>query len=409
MNAIMTTGNNALTPTSMESAIQLAEMMARGKLVPSHLHNSPGDCLMVIEASMRWQMSPFAVAQCTSVIQGKLMFEGKLVAAALNASGLLSSRLDYEFSGAGQQRAVIVRATVKGEAKPREVTVFLADAKTSNSLWTKQPDQQLVYAGTRVWARRHAPEVMLGVYAPEEFDRAEPFAGPTIEAEAPQPPLDPRLSQMALAEVDAARRKAINDSIPLKAAAAATPRAPRKADPVVYEDAPDPLDETDGRQWLLNLDVALANAQSQDEVVAIGGHASVGHATASAPEHVKRRVSELLAQAFARFAPDGDADLDEVVIKGEAQPGGRLMPDNPTPEAAAALCLMFAALWDAFQEGIGIEACDLEVMVQNTGLAVWLPATEEDVRANEGLELEVGDTLLKLTEEGRAVVKAGRR
>jgi hypothetical protein len=179
--------------------------------------------------------------------------------------------------------------------------VFLADAKTSNSLWTKQPDQQLVYAGTRVWARRHAPEVMLGVYAPEEFDRAEPFTGPTIDAE---PPTD--------------ARKALNDSIPLRSAAAATPRAPRKADPMVYDDAePDPLDETDGRQWLLNLDVALANAQSQDEVVAIGGHASVGHATANAPEHVKRRVSELLAKAFARFAPDGDADMDEVVIKGE--------------------------------------------------------------------------------------------
>jgi hypothetical protein len=189
---------------------------------------------------------------------------------------------------------------VKGEAKPREVTVFLADAKTSNALWTKQPDQQLVYAGTRVWARRHAPEVMLGVYAPEEFDRAEPFIGPTIDADAPS-------------DV----RKALNDTIPLRSAAAATPRAPRKADPVVYEDAPDPLDETDGRQWLLNLDVALANAQSQDEVVAIGGHASVGHATANAPEHVKRRVSELLAKAFARFAPDGDADLDEVVIAGE--------------------------------------------------------------------------------------------
>ena len=87
--------------------------------------------------------------------------------------------------------------------------------------------------------------------------------------------------------------------------------------PIDADDMPDPLDETDGRQWLLNLDVALANAQSQDEVVAIGGHASVGHATANAPEHVKRRVSELLAKAFARFAPDGDADLDEVVIKGE--------------------------------------------------------------------------------------------
>ena len=94
------------------------------------------------------------------------------------------------------------------------------------------------------------------------------------------------------------------------------PKITAKAPPT-FEAEINPLDETDGRQWLLNLDVALANAQSQDEVVAIGGHASVGHATANAPEHVKRRVSELLAKAFARFAPDGDADLDEVVIAGE--------------------------------------------------------------------------------------------
>jgi hypothetical protein len=114
-------------------------------------------------------------------------------------------------------------------------------------------------------------------------------------------------------------RDALNDTIPLRSAAAATPRPERKVAPQVYdaEEEFDPLDETDGRLWLRNLDVALANAQSQDEVVAIGGHASVGHATANAPEHVKRRVSELLAKAFARFAPDGDADLDEVEIVGQ--------------------------------------------------------------------------------------------
>jgi hypothetical protein len=182
----------------------------------------------------------------------------------------------------------------------------------------------------RGFALRDAfPDVLRGLISAEEAEdiptgKETPHTGPTIEGE---PPPDRRLSQMALA-VDAAiraRRKALNDTIPLKAAAAATPRAPRKADAMVYEtgidadDMPDPLDETDGRQWLLNLDVALANAQSQDEVVAIGGHASVGHATANAPEHVKRRVSELLAKAFARFAPNGDADLDEVVIAGEAK------------------------------------------------------------------------------------------
>ena len=187
-------------------------------------------------------------------------------------------------------------------------------------MYAKFPRQMLRSRVVSEGVRTLWPLATSGMYVPEEQAdipaKETPHTGSTIEGE-PQP--DRRLSQMALAEIDAARRKALNDSIPLKAAAAATPRAPRKADPVVYEDAPDPLDETDGRKWLLALDVALANAQSQDEVVAIGGHASVGHATANAPEHVKRRVSELLAKAFARFAPDGDADLDEVAIAGEAK------------------------------------------------------------------------------------------
>ncbi len=185
MNAIVQASNNSLMPTNMEGAMRLAEMMARGKLVPNHLHNSPGDCLMIIEQAIRWQMSPFAVAQCTSVIQGKLMVEGKLVSAALHSSGIMSSRLEYEFSGSGDTRAITVRGTLKGETTPREFPLTLKEAKTSNQMWTKQPDQQLVYASTRGWARRHAPEVMLGVYSPEEFeqDKPVPFAGTTIEAE----------------------------------------------------------------------------------------------------------------------------------------------------------------------------------------------------------------------------------
>ena len=190
MNALTPTGGNApLLPRDMNAAMQLATMMSQGKLVPAHLQRSPGDCLMVIEQAMRWGMSPFAVAQSTSVIQGKMMFEGKLVSAALHSSGILTSRLEYEFGGAGDARAVTVRGTLRGEDKPREIVVTLKEAKTSNQMWTKQPDQQLVYFGTRAWARRHAPEVMLGVYSPEEFDAPAPaaFAGTTIEAKPEAP------------------------------------------------------------------------------------------------------------------------------------------------------------------------------------------------------------------------------
>lgn len=210
MSLTTTTGGMGLVPQNMDQAVRMAEMMAKGRLVPSHLQQSPGDCLMVIEQAMRWGMSPFAVAQSTSVIQGKLMFEGKLVAAALHASGALASRLSYDYSGEGANRVVRVSAVLAGETDPRFVDVRLADAKTTNKMWTTQPDQQLAYHGARVWARRYAPEVMLGVYAPEEMETAPQAAhnGPTIEARAevvaPEPEPAPRPKWMAIADAFAA-------------------------------------------------------------------------------------------------------------------------------------------------------------------------------------------------------------
>src|SRR5436190_8659299 len=230
MNAITTT-SNALMPHDMNGAMQLANMMATSKLVPAHLQRSPGDCLMVIEQAMRWGMSPFAVAQCTSVVQGKLMFEGKLVSAALHGSGIMATRLNHKFSGEGEARTICVYGTLVGETEPRDVTVALKDARTNNGVWIKQPDQQLVYFATRAWARRHAPEAMLGVYSPEEFDAptarpADPFNGTTLDAE-PEPPA--------------------------RAVAAATPRPPK----VVEKTMAGKTDEQ-WHQWLEKLRSACA-------------------------------------------------------------------------------------------------------------------------------------------------------
>lgn len=189
MNAIVPAQQgSALIPTDMRGAMDLAGMMSKGRLVPQHFWDKPGDALMVIEQAMRWGMSPFAVAQETSVIQGKLMFSGKLVSAAIHASGIMAGRLSYEFGGEGDGRWVVASGTLRGEDKPREMKVFLKDVKTSNGMWQKQTDQQLVYSSTRAWARRHTPEVMLGVYSPEEMEPASaPFQGPTLEAR-PEPP-----------------------------------------------------------------------------------------------------------------------------------------------------------------------------------------------------------------------------
>lgn len=176
MSITTTSGGFALVPANMREAMDLATMMSKGRLVPQALQDKPADCLLVIEQATRWGMSPFAVAQEVSVISGKLMHSGKIVAAAIHGSGILQGRLRYAFAGEGDALSVTVTGTLRGDSEPQTVTVRLRDAKTNNQHWAKSPEQMLSYHAARVWARRYAPEVMLGVYSPEEFD--EPQAAP---------------------------------------------------------------------------------------------------------------------------------------------------------------------------------------------------------------------------------------
>jgi hypothetical protein len=324
MNAITTTDaapfvpGTGLVPRNMDEALRLAEFMSRARTVPKHLQDSPGDCLMVVELAMRWGMSPFAVAQGTSVISGKLMIEGKLVAAAVEASGAITGHIDYAFTGEGDARAITVSATRRGETNPREVIVALKEARTNNEMWKRQPDQQLVYHGVRVWARRWTPAVILGVYSREEM-------GPIIDGTAETLPEAPQ------ATTDA--RQAMNDAIPLqhlRSVAAATPRAPRKADPEVWDNPttakPGP-ERKSWSQWAEALELADRDSKDTAAIGRIIAKSEIAEivrlAQEGEPSPAKTRIVAAFRNLEARYLadppqpPDGDADLDEVVIKGE--------------------------------------------------------------------------------------------
>ncbi|MDR8290104.1 recombinase RecT, partial [Acinetobacter baumannii] len=70
---------------------------------------------------------------------------------------------------------VTVCATLKGESEPRTLTISMAQAGVRNSpLWEQDPRQQLTYLCVKRWARLHAPDVLLGVYTPDELEEAAP-------------------------------------------------------------------------------------------------------------------------------------------------------------------------------------------------------------------------------------------
>lgn len=173
MNQLVPVDQNrstSLAPQNLHDALRLADMLAKSRLIPKEVQGSAADVFLIMEQARRWDIDFFALVQEVSFVRGRPMYSGKLTAAVVNARGGLTKRLAYDYKGKGDDRTITVSGTIQGEDLPRVVEVRLGDAKTSNEQWTKQPDQMLMYHGARVWARRHTPELMLGIYAEEEFD-----------------------------------------------------------------------------------------------------------------------------------------------------------------------------------------------------------------------------------------------
>lgn len=202
-----------------------ADLMAQSAVtVPKHLAGKPADCMAIVMQAMQWGMNPYAVAQKTHLVNGVLGYEAQLVNAVISSSSAIQGRFHYEYGGdwekiAGQKDGrdelglfIRVGAVLRGEA---EITwgepIYLADITTRNSpLWKTAPKQQIAYLAVKYWARLYCPEVILGVYSPDEVEpRAEKEINP-----APQRVSLAEISGDTVTTTGSARESAVNiDSI----------------------------------------------------------------------------------------------------------------------------------------------------------------------------------------------------
>lgn len=197
-----------LDPTHFRQMMDVATIMSKGvATVPKHLRGNQGDCLAVVMQATQWGMNPFAVAQKTHLVSGTLGYEAQLVNAVVNTMAPTKDRINYEWfgdwtkvMGKFEEReskskkdedtgkplkyrvpawtikdeadlGIKVWATMKGEDKPRELTLLLVQCRVRNSpLWADDPRQQIAYLAVKRWTRLHCPDVLLGVYTPDEID-----------------------------------------------------------------------------------------------------------------------------------------------------------------------------------------------------------------------------------------------
>ena len=173
---------------SMDKMMTLAEQMATSKLsVPEHLRGNVGDCLAIITQSMLWNMNPFAVAQKTHVVSGRLGYEAQLVIAVVQNSGAIRGAFRFESRGEGANVETRAGAVLRGEA---DVTwgewLSAASVTTKNSpLWNTNPRQQMSYLQAKNWSRLYCPGAILGVYSVDELEDAPAFTAPAARRADP--------------------------------------------------------------------------------------------------------------------------------------------------------------------------------------------------------------------------------
>jgi hypothetical protein len=168
-----------LDTARFEHMQRIANAIAEQTLCPAHLRGTDArqtaaNCFRVVNQAVRWGFDPFAVVDETYVVQNKLGYQGKLVAAVVNAKAGLQQRLSYAYNDkAGDDLTITVTGRFIGEDVDRTVEVRVGTAKTNNKMWTADPRQKLIYSGAIKWARAHCPELLLGVLTDDDIDRMQ--------------------------------------------------------------------------------------------------------------------------------------------------------------------------------------------------------------------------------------------
>lgn len=246
----------------------VAKVMSQGEITtPKHLRGKPHACYAVVVKALTWKLDPFSVANCTyETPGGQLGYEGKLIQAVIENSGMVEGNVKFELFGNWDKvrnkfeikksrngkdypaqgwsdedeegLGVKVSVQVKNEVDPREESFLLRSMWPRNStLWALRPEQQIKYAAVRAFGNTVCPGILMGV----------PFEG-DLGAE--------RMVDITPPEAQ------ITD--PLERAYQAGWNAQQQG--VRYRDAPGNLKPDEHEHWLEGWKASLKNRQDPDGI-----------------------------------------------------------------------------------------------------------------------------------------------
>lgn len=166
-------------------------------LNPSIRGETPQQCfsnlMLVFDLSDRWKLPALSIAQCITIVHDKVVYEGKLITAMLQAT--LGVTLHFHYTGERGTDAYRIYVSDRDFAElddeqlaalapdtyprgwrvidgcVRDWKTLLKNSTNATPAWTGAATRnQLAYRGSREWTRLYEPAQLLGVYGDDEID-----------------------------------------------------------------------------------------------------------------------------------------------------------------------------------------------------------------------------------------------
>lgn len=162
-----------LSPTSLDDALKISEILAASDFVPKDYQRKPGNILVAMQWGAEIGLQPLQAMQNIAVINGRPSVWGDAMLALVRGSGLLEF-IKEELSENGTEAT----CTVKRKGEDAHVSVFtMEDAKKAGlsgkqGPWTQYPKRMLKLRARSYALRDIFPDVLKGMpIAEEEMDK----------------------------------------------------------------------------------------------------------------------------------------------------------------------------------------------------------------------------------------------
>lgn len=156
------------------TAMKIAEELAKSDIIPKEFQKKPANCLIAVELANRLKASPFQVMQNMDVIYGRPALRSAFIIACINNSGKIIGSLKFEMNEKTTKcRVWAIEKETGARLNGPTITLEMAEKEgwltKSGSKWKTMPDLMLRYRAASFFGRLYCPEILNGMYSEDEI------------------------------------------------------------------------------------------------------------------------------------------------------------------------------------------------------------------------------------------------